>query len=327
MICLKSVELSNVKNVEYGKIDFPSSPTGSRIMGIYGQNGSGKTAVVDVLACLRDLLCGYSLRSRSADLVGVYSDRSSVEVEFEIGSAGASASSLLVVGRLFDSSVSETGDTERDAGADVVHDEHAETRVQSQFYFRCCRFSVFERFVGASHKAVRSAGKGQFGFIEETKSLVAVDTYVGSVEYRGRERFAQVSHVAQMELHVGVDVDVEVVQIGAQVAISQFYTYTFVVFEEVSQKRVQGSDIPFETEIFEEDKQVVVFAVEFAVREGETHDPLFLGDEQVVPQSAFVFFAVEPSLPDDGIGGRKVRFDLFGNLFGGNNCGHLFHCR
>ena len=245
------------------------------------------------------------------------------QVEFEIGSAGASASSLLVVGRLFDSSVSETGDTERDAGADVVHDEHAETRVQSQFYFRCCRFSVFERFVGASHKAVRSAGKGQFGFIEEAKSLIAVDAHVGSVEYRGRERFAQISHVAQMELHVGVDVDVEVVQIGAQVAISQFYAYTFVVFEEVSQKRVQGSDISFETEIFEEDKQVVVFAVELAVRKGQSRHPLFFGNEQVVFQSTGILLAVEAPFVDDSIGFRKA----YVSVLGGDRRNVMSHCR
>ena len=45
MIRIRSIELSNVKNVANGTIGFKDSPFGSSVMGIYGQNGSGKTAV------------------------------------------------------------------------------------------------------------------------------------------------------------------------------------------------------------------------------------------------------------------------------------------
>lgn len=89
MIQLTAIELRNVKNVEYGRISSVSGRRQSRVIGIYGQNGSGKTAVVDALACLRDLLRGDSLDSRRADLIGSASDRASVEVELEIGAGSA----------------------------------------------------------------------------------------------------------------------------------------------------------------------------------------------------------------------------------------------
>ena len=86
MIRLKSIEISNVKNVEYGRIELSGGQYGSRVMGIYGQNGSGKTAVVDALACVRDLLRGRQLAPECVDLVGVSSAvPAGVEVEFEIG--------------------------------------------------------------------------------------------------------------------------------------------------------------------------------------------------------------------------------------------------
>ena len=59
MICIRSIELTNVKNVGHGRIEFRDSPFGTRVTGIYGQNGSGKTTVVTRLsACAR--LCAAS---------------------------------------------------------------------------------------------------------------------------------------------------------------------------------------------------------------------------------------------------------------------------
>ena len=40
MIRIRSIKLSNVKNVANGVISFKDSPFGSSVMGIYGQKGS-----------------------------------------------------------------------------------------------------------------------------------------------------------------------------------------------------------------------------------------------------------------------------------------------
>ena len=70
MIRIRSIELSTVKNVANGTIGFKDSPFGSSVMGIYGQNGSGKTAVVESLARVQDLMCGFPLDRESVDLIG-----------------------------------------------------------------------------------------------------------------------------------------------------------------------------------------------------------------------------------------------------------------
>ena len=41
--------------------------------------------------------------------------------------------------------------------------------------------------------------------------------------------------------------------------VSEFYTYTFVVFDEIAYEWVQGSYVAFEIKIFDEDQEVIVF--------------------------------------------------------------------
>ena len=57
VIRLMSMEISNIKNVRYGKLEIEQRKRGS-ILGIYGQNGSGKTVVVDCMVLLKYLLTG-----------------------------------------------------------------------------------------------------------------------------------------------------------------------------------------------------------------------------------------------------------------------------
>ena len=62
-------ELQNFKNVNYGKVSFVNDVSVRNhgklephdIMGIYGQNGSGKTAVVEALDIVKGLLCGFAI--------------------------------------------------------------------------------------------------------------------------------------------------------------------------------------------------------------------------------------------------------------------------
>ena len=59
IIKLKGLELENFKNVKYGKIDFKEDKTNgeiSNILGIYGQNGSGKTSVINALYLLKMII-------------------------------------------------------------------------------------------------------------------------------------------------------------------------------------------------------------------------------------------------------------------------------
>jgi len=72
---LLSVELSGFKNVKHGCFEMPhmlddsfTEPT-SEILGIYGQNGSSKTAVLEALDFLRRILLGQSLPNDTAQFI------------------------------------------------------------------------------------------------------------------------------------------------------------------------------------------------------------------------------------------------------------------
>lgn len=67
IVRIQEVELINFKNVKKGIINFPSYKkksyydNESEILGLYGQNGSGKTALVDAFGVIRNLIKGESL--------------------------------------------------------------------------------------------------------------------------------------------------------------------------------------------------------------------------------------------------------------------------
>lgn len=69
MIRLKRLVVENIKNTRYGLIDFPESIGGGSMLGIYGQNGSGKTSIIDSAECMKALMTGNPLPSGAKDLL------------------------------------------------------------------------------------------------------------------------------------------------------------------------------------------------------------------------------------------------------------------
>ena len=69
IVRLSSLQLTNIKNVKNGTIYMPNtvnkilSADKAEILGIYGQNGSGKTAIVDALYFLQKVMVGADLGS------------------------------------------------------------------------------------------------------------------------------------------------------------------------------------------------------------------------------------------------------------------------
>ena len=88
---LCSVELFDYKNVAHGKIEMPCaakrdfSCDRSEILGIYGQNGSGKTTVIEALSLAKFLLSGEALPADAADDIAKNSDAASCALTFFIG--------------------------------------------------------------------------------------------------------------------------------------------------------------------------------------------------------------------------------------------------
>lgn len=73
MIRFTSIELDRFKNVAHGKIALSSWPRGeergSDIIGIYGQNGSGKTSVVKAFAIAKSLMIGEKLPQDAVECI------------------------------------------------------------------------------------------------------------------------------------------------------------------------------------------------------------------------------------------------------------------
>lgn len=80
VVRLSSLTLQNIKNVKNGTIFMPManekslSVSGAEILGIYGQNGSGKTAVVDALYFLQQIMIGQTIDLSISDYIGVDDD-------------------------------------------------------------------------------------------------------------------------------------------------------------------------------------------------------------------------------------------------------------
>ncbi|MBQ6518505.1 MAG: AAA family ATPase [Anaerolineaceae bacterium] len=72
---IQKIELENFKSVHYGEVLFDCGrrivpkDTESDILGIYGQNGSGKTAVIEALAILERLMSGDPIPARYSECV------------------------------------------------------------------------------------------------------------------------------------------------------------------------------------------------------------------------------------------------------------------
>ncbi len=90
IVRLSSLTLENIKNVKNGTIFMPManektlSVGGAEILGIYGQNGSGKTAIVDTLYFLQKIMIGQIIDQSIIDYIGVDDDTANMNVEFKI---------------------------------------------------------------------------------------------------------------------------------------------------------------------------------------------------------------------------------------------------
>lgn len=83
---IESIKITNFKNVEYGSLNFenPRKNYRSSILGLYGQNGSGKTALIDALELLKIALSGQSVPAYFSDYINVDSEFASLKYGFKV---------------------------------------------------------------------------------------------------------------------------------------------------------------------------------------------------------------------------------------------------
>ena len=79
-------KITNFKNVNNGSLNLINKRKNfsSSILGLYGQNGSGKTALIDAFQILKLLLCGRQVPDKYADYINVNSDCSKFHFHFQI---------------------------------------------------------------------------------------------------------------------------------------------------------------------------------------------------------------------------------------------------
>lgn len=80
---LNRIEIYNFKNIKRAELDFKNS-----MLGLYGQNGSGKTALIDVLDLVKTIICGQSVPSDFSNLIHVDAEYSRIVVQFTMDEKG-----------------------------------------------------------------------------------------------------------------------------------------------------------------------------------------------------------------------------------------------
>lgn len=82
---LTSITLKNFKNVENGTINFmTNAPYSSNICGIYGQNGSGKTSIIDAIELLKTIMVGKKVDKKFVDFIMVNKEYAELKYSFDI---------------------------------------------------------------------------------------------------------------------------------------------------------------------------------------------------------------------------------------------------
>ena len=83
---ITGITIHNFKNVIEGSLSFENIRKNYRasIVGLYGQNGSGKTALIDALELLKYALCGRTIPEKFAAFINVDSDVATFLYDFAV---------------------------------------------------------------------------------------------------------------------------------------------------------------------------------------------------------------------------------------------------
>nr|MBP6408384.1 hypothetical protein [Fusobacteriaceae bacterium] len=75
MVRIQEIQIKDFKNVEHGIIKFPNKKSSgdflnsAEVVGVYGQNGSGKTAIVEAFKILKDIMSGDNIPKNISDYI------------------------------------------------------------------------------------------------------------------------------------------------------------------------------------------------------------------------------------------------------------------
>lgn len=83
---ISHIKVQNFKNVIYGELSLENTrkPYKASVLGLYGQNGSGKTALVDSLELLKNAMSGRKIPEKFADYINVSAGFATLTFDFLI---------------------------------------------------------------------------------------------------------------------------------------------------------------------------------------------------------------------------------------------------
>lgn len=90
LVRICGIKITGFKNTNSGVVEMPSALSGAYfsrkadVLGIYGQNGSGKTAVIEAIGFVQRLLMGKPLPINAVEYIGKEQEQCSIEVSFAL---------------------------------------------------------------------------------------------------------------------------------------------------------------------------------------------------------------------------------------------------
>ncbi len=87
---IQKIEIENFKSVRHGEVCFNCGrkavlqDSEADILGIYGQNGSGKTSVIEAIAILKRAMCGDAIPARYSECISDWADYAKLTFVFDL---------------------------------------------------------------------------------------------------------------------------------------------------------------------------------------------------------------------------------------------------
>ncbi len=213
---IQKIEMENFKSVRYGEVIFNcgrkpvSQDTEADILGIYGQNGSGKTSVIEAIAILKWVMCGKSIPTRYSECIANGEDFAKLSFVFDLQYPTDTPFSRTV-----------TYSLKIEAVPNEREDEDTDMRLISSLYPKKVR--VFDEVINAA---------GMFdGEVQKKQDILT--TYPGKYP---------IGPVRKIQEYVGKDKDAVAVDLGVTLRTAKSTSKSFIFSQDTLKLFYQHSN-------------------------------------------------------------------------------------